>query len=171
MTDTFFSLKTNGLSRPKFKGFFKKIPTGIGYKVIYNGEDEPPKLNKWLRADYFQKNWISEPSKIGSYKGDTYWPGFHIWLDIESAEEYASARFGCKIYKVEYRHVTAFGTNETGRVVKERMMVRNCVIAHEMRILARTCSVDEPDSKEGTEEKVNCPTGENIKQPQKQTDD
>ncbi len=142
-------LNTLSLTPPFSNGEF---PTGIGYKV-YNPTYSNPtvELNLWIAAKYaFYKNDDKIKISVGkvSERYNRYWPGFHIWTTLEDAIGYYryyrwDYRGDCEpqFFKVEYRHVTGFGSNECAvrkiEAGKESWVAgyKPCVIAHEMRFL------------------------------------
>ncbi len=145
LANTKFALQTEYYNKVPF---IHEVPVGIGYKLITKIDygdgfvkTPQPELNKWLQASYI-KSGINPPLSIETDVGNHYWPGFHIWLEPEHAEQYLTQygrmlrQGGAFVYKVEYRHVIAFGQNECLYDDMGNMMTQeDCVIAHEMKFV------------------------------------
>ena len=125
---TLFSLKSK--SRP-WRTWFSSEPCGIGYRAASHHKP----LNRWLTANYSKL-----PRMIASETNheDKYWPGFHIFTNLEDAIKYS---LGEGICKVLYKKVVAFGKQELFRfndilfsdtdIYTNRLA--DCVIAHKIR--------------------------------------
>ncbi len=79
------------------KGFY-----GVGYK---NMCPKDVTINKWLRAKSRNKD---DDGFIRATDYSTYYPGFHIFTNLNDAQRYIDG----SIYEVHYRNVLAFGKNE-----------------------------------------------------------
>lgn len=107
---------------------------GTGYKVI-KLFDKLGRLNlskskiktKWTEA---VGNWDEKKFSSNRIMPDiginSYWPGFHIFLNLEDAIKYSTH---LTLVEVKYKSVTGFGNNQT-----EHHLKGPCVIARYAKI-------------------------------------
>jgi hypothetical protein len=124
---------------------------GKGYKVIdivtrWDGKElDKPELVSQNR-DYFyaQNEWMqTNPAyqtqqEIWEEDNLKYYPGFHIFLNLDDARAHAKPSGG-NVFEVEYQNVLAFGPNlvsvsfnEDGAVINK---YGDCIVAQKLRIL------------------------------------
>lgn len=93
---------------------------GYGYKSLILCDKtgrinfSVPTIKKhWTEAkcDLYVKRVNPLLSKTRSCNNKEYWPGFHIFLDIEDAKKYNTCG---TIVKVMFKGVTSFGYNQSG---------------------------------------------------------
>lgn len=119
---------------------WEKAYVGIGYKVYENDRVLDKKV--WLEANgYWGHITLSDkglPSKlIQSTKGDTYHPGFHIFLNKKDAEDYEKIS-GHQVYLVRFKDVLGYGMNITNRHKRSKdKRLGKCVISRYMKIVEK----------------------------------
>jgi hypothetical protein len=106
-----------------------KFYYGIGYKKV---DDKIAKdLRNWKEATGWETHSL-HLAKECSGDGKEYRPGFHIFLDEQSARDYQSR--SSVIIRVKFREVLAYGTNETNYDENLRWNSAPCVIARYMKL-------------------------------------
>lgn len=132
--------------------------SGTGYKVFDTD---------WILVDGVrQAGWINGPvygtnyqiGKLNTDKSNTvlvsnnskaYRSGYHIFFFLRDAEELAKY-WGCKVFKVSYKNVTAIGLNEVNGSLSMATKYGQCVVAKEMTILELVETVKEPQNEQAT---------------------
>lgn len=109
---------------------------GTGYKAIhisrYGFACRKYRLNRWQSARFSSLFEYEITTRTARHV--TYHPGFHVFLDRESAIEYDTGYEDSSvvIVPVYFRNVIAFGTNFTGSHSHRRY--DDCVIAQKIYI-------------------------------------
>ncbi len=113
---------------------------GYGYKAIIDDVTDSkgnlkPSAKRWKEATF--TGHATPRDYLGKERCDEdytkYSPGFHIFLNQKSAEDYRIKQSGTLIVKVAYREIVAIGTNETDRYPNRRFDA--CVCARYMKIV------------------------------------
>jgi len=108
------------LERKKVDGEFQFV--GTGYKVMYGYE--APKFGRWKKA----KPWHGiQDREFSTVAKKEYFPGFHIWTTLKGALKYKADNYSLHLYKVTYKEILAFGTNDTYRGVTSPCVVANYI--------------------------------------------
>lgn len=137
----------------------EKTFVGLGYKSLEYEKLSEYRDGKWHKAtgsynykhnptpkvDYDRKEYASTSSINFDQNWDSarsYWPGFHIFLNKKDAVEYHNSYYsnfarinygpkaGKRLILVQFKFITAFGTNST-RSDKDGP----CVIAQQMKYI------------------------------------
>ena len=88
---------------------------GVGYKVFrkdlkgYYSTVPSYAINKWIYAN-------NDKYGLSEIDNKKYFLGFHTFLNLEDAISYSKlfSKNNYDIYKVKFRNIMAFGTNENG---------------------------------------------------------
>ena len=94
----------------------------------------------WKKAAFsFVTNGTPKPSNLEStVNGDSYPPGFHIFLNMQDAERYDSG----VLVEVQYKDVLCFGTQNTGGIFTKKTYDAPCIIARQMKLIRPLKFVD-----------------------------
>lgn len=114
------------------------INTDLSFSKYFNLEfkDNPT----WKKAAFsFVTNGTPKPSNLEStVYGDSYPPGFHIFLNMQDAERYDSG----VLVEVQYKDVLCFGTQNTGGIFTKKTYDAPCIIARQMKLIRPLKFVD-----------------------------
>jgi len=109
---------------------------GVGYKQMQ--ELEIPPFGKWHSAKYdptkptYTKSDAKSKTITCENMLDQYIVGFHIFLNEWAARNYSS-KSKAVVYRVEFKNVTAFGSNTTYLNQSDA----DCVVAQDIRYIER----------------------------------
>jgi hypothetical protein len=117
---------------------------GEGYKVVQKNltalvyRNFIYEVGEWQTAGDLKKIPIQGDIYAMSKDGENVYPrGFHIFLNVEDAKEYAKANGGGSIvYKVQFKEILAFGLNEVVYNDKDRKWENgDCVVSLHMKLV------------------------------------
>ena len=101
---------------------------GLGYKLMI--PSEIPKMKVWHQATHkYGKSWNNK--LIQANDSELYRVGFHIFTKESDARNYTNYKRGSNLYRVEFKNITAFGTNEVYGLGSGYF--GSCVIAQKIR--------------------------------------
>ena len=103
------------------------IVQGVGYKVYEKAKEGKENLFYMYGRYKIGKWYKSQPSGLLEYI-----PGFHIFLYLKDAEEFAKTNRDHQVYEVQFKNVSCMGVQYNNY---------STVVAHDMKIVKKVSNI------------------------------